>query len=77
VTGNFGFLAPVLARQSPAVLDSINQSPPAVIINGLAAVLFMIGYILFGVAVIKAAAPRTFAGFGARFWHRAVPPPAH
>jgi hypothetical protein len=24
VTGNFGFLAPVLARQSPAVLDSIN-----------------------------------------------------
>jgi hypothetical protein len=25
VTGNFGFLAPVLAKQSPAVLDSINQ----------------------------------------------------
>ena len=48
VTGNFGFLAPVLAKQSPAVLDSINQYLPVVIINGLAAILFMIGYILFG-----------------------------
>jgi hypothetical protein len=28
VTGNFGFLAPVLAKQSPAVLDSINQYSP-------------------------------------------------
>jgi hypothetical protein len=25
VTGNFGFFAPVLAKQSPAVLDSISQ----------------------------------------------------
>ena len=39
VTGNFGFLAPVLAKQSPAVLDSINQYSPVVIINGLAASL--------------------------------------
>jgi hypothetical protein len=53
VTGNFGFLAPVLAKQSPAVLDSINQYPPMVIINGLAAILFMIGYVLFGVAMIR------------------------
>jgi hypothetical protein len=43
VTGNFGFLAPVLAKQSPAVLESINQYLPVVIINGLAAILFMIG----------------------------------
>jgi hypothetical protein len=53
VTGNFGFLAPVLAKQSPAVLDSINQYSPVVIINGLAAILFMIGYVLFGVAMIR------------------------
>src|SRR5215207_7608118 len=53
VTGNFGFLAPVLAKQSPSVLDSINQYPPVVIINGLAAILFMIGYVLFGVAMIR------------------------
>ena len=38
VTGNFGFFAPVLARQSPAVLDSITQYPPAVGINGVAAI---------------------------------------
>jgi hypothetical protein len=53
VTGNFGFLAPVLAKQSPTVLDSINQYLPVVIINGLAAILFMIGYLLFGIAMIR------------------------
>src|SRR5215212_9893164 len=53
VTGNFGFLAPVLAKQSPAVLDSLSQYLPVVTINGLAAILFMIGYILFGIAMIR------------------------
>jgi hypothetical protein len=62
VTGNFGFLAPVLAKQSPAVLDSINQYLPVVIINGLAAVLFMIGYILFGVAMIRTATLPRWSG---------------
>jgi hypothetical protein len=37
VTGNFGFLAPLLAKQSPAVLDSVGQYLPVLIINGLAA----------------------------------------
>ena len=62
VTGNFGFLAPVLAKQSPAVLDSISQYSPVVIVNGLAAVLFMIGYILFGVAMIRTAALSRWSG---------------
>jgi hypothetical protein len=62
VTGNFGFLAPVLAKQSPAVLDSINQYSPVVIINGLAAILFMIGYVLFGVAMIRTATLPRWAG---------------
>jgi hypothetical protein len=62
VTGNFGFLAPVLAKQSPAVLDSINQYVPVVIINGLAAILFMIGYVLFGVAMIRTAALPRWSG---------------
>jgi hypothetical protein len=53
VTGNFGFLAPVLARQSPAVLDSITQYPPIVAVNGLAAVAFMVGYALFGIAMTR------------------------
>jgi hypothetical protein len=55
VTGNFGFLAPVMAEQSPAVLDAISRYQPVVIINGLAAILFMIGYALFGVAMIRTA----------------------
>ena len=62
VTGNFGFLAPVLAKQSPAVLDSISQYSPVVIINGLAAVLFMIGYVLFGVAMIRTATLPRWSG---------------
>jgi hypothetical protein len=62
VTGNFGFLAPVLAKQSAAVLDSINRYAPVVIINGLAAILFMIGYILFGIAMIRTGALPRWAG---------------
>ena len=57
VTGNFGFLAPVLARNSPAVLDAITQYPPVVGINGLAAITFMIGYLLFGIAMIRTRVP--------------------
>ena len=35
------------------MLDTISQYSPVVIINGLAAILFMIGYVLFGVAMIQ------------------------
>ena len=62
VTGNFGFLAPVLAKQSPAVLDSINQYTPVLIVNGLAAILFMIGYVLFGIAMIRTATLPRWSG---------------
>jgi hypothetical protein len=62
VTGNFGFLAPVLARQSPGVLDSITKYPPAVAINGVAAVAFMTGYALFGIAMLRARALPRLAG---------------
>jgi hypothetical protein len=62
VTGNFGFLAPILAKQSPAVLDSISQYLPVVILNGLAAILCMIGYVLFGVAMIRTATLPRWAG---------------
>jgi hypothetical protein len=62
VTGNFGFLAPVLAKQSPTVLDSLGQYLPVVIINGLAAILFMIGYVLFGIAMIRTAALSRWSG---------------
>ena len=44
------------------MLDSIAQYWPVVIVNGLAAVLFMIGYILFGVAMIRTATLPRWAG---------------
>jgi hypothetical protein len=62
VTGSLGFLAPVLAKQTPAVLDSIGRYSPVVIVNGLAAILFMIGYVLFGVAMIRTAAFPRWSG---------------
>jgi hypothetical protein len=53
VTGYFGFLAPVLARQSPDVLDAINQYNPVVIMSGLAAICFIVGYAIFGIAMTR------------------------
>ena len=44
------------------MLDSINQYLPVVIINGLAAILFMIGYILFGIAMIRTATLPRWSG---------------
>jgi hypothetical protein len=58
VGGNFGFFSPVLAKEAPAVLDAIAQYWPVAVINGLAAIAFMIGYLLFGVAMTKTALPR-------------------
>lgn len=63
VTGNFGFLAPVLARQSPAVLDSITEYAPVVVVNGVAALAFMVGYLLFGIAMIRSTALPNGPGF--------------
>ena len=62
VTGNFGFLAPVLAKESPAVLDAINSYPPVLGINGLAAIAFMVGYALFGIAMIRSPSLPRLAG---------------
>jgi hypothetical protein len=51
-----------LAEQSPAVLDALSQYLPVVIINGLAAILFMVGYILFGIAMIRTATLPRWSG---------------
>jgi hypothetical protein len=40
------------------VLDAIAQYWPVAVINGLAAIAFLIGYLLFGVAMTKTALPR-------------------
>jgi hypothetical protein len=60
VSGNFGFLAPVLAAESPATIDAINLYLPVMALNGVAFGGFVVGFILFGIAMAKTAAfPRT------------------
>jgi hypothetical protein len=55
VSGNFGFLAPVLAAQSPATIDAINRYPPEAALNAVAFGGFVVGFITFGVAMAKTA----------------------
>jgi hypothetical protein len=54
VHNNSGFIAPVLAAQAPAMLDAINTYPPVAALNGLLAVGFFLGFILFGIATLRA-----------------------
>jgi hypothetical protein len=58
VSGNFGFLAPVLARKAPGAIDALSGYPPVVSLNGLAAIAFVFGYILFGIAMSRATPTR-------------------
>ncbi|MDQ3451448.1 MAG: hypothetical protein M3493_01880, partial [Actinomycetota bacterium] len=55
VSGNFGFIAPVLAAESPETIDAISAYPPVVILNGVGAVGLMVGFVIFGVAMAKTA----------------------
>ena len=55
VSGNFGFIAPVLAAESPATIDAINRYPPEVALDAVAFVGFVVGFILFGMAMVKTA----------------------
>jgi ABC-type transport system involved in multi-copper enzyme maturation permease subunit len=55
VSGNFGFIAPVLAAESPATIDAINAYLPEVALNAVAFVGFVVGFIVFGMAMAKTA----------------------
>jgi hypothetical protein len=55
VSGNFGFLAPVLAAESPQTIDTINAYLPEVALNAVAFVGFVVGFILFGMAMVRTA----------------------
>jgi hypothetical protein len=55
VSGNFGFLAPVLAAQSPHTIDAINRYPPEAAPNAVAFAGFVVGFVMFGVAMAKTA----------------------
>jgi hypothetical protein len=55
VSGNFGFLAPVLATESPQTIDAINRYLPEVALNGVAFGGFVVGFVMFGLAMAKTA----------------------
>jgi hypothetical protein len=54
ISSMFGFLAPVLAAQAPATIDEIGLYLPVVVFNGFAAVGFMTGFVILGMAVAVA-----------------------
>jgi hypothetical protein len=53
VSGNFGFLAPVLASRAPKTIDAISGYGPVVTFNAMAAIGFMVGFIIFGVSMSR------------------------
>jgi hypothetical protein len=55
VSGNFGFIAPVLAAESPETIDAISVYLPVVALNGVAFVGFVVGFVLLGTAMAKTA----------------------
>jgi hypothetical protein len=55
VSGNFGFLAPVLAAESPQTIDAINRYLPEAALNGVAFGGFVVGFVLLGVTMARTA----------------------
>jgi len=53
ISSLYGFIAPVLAAEAPKTLDAINAYLPVVILNGLAAVGFIAGFVILGIAVAR------------------------
>src|SRR5829696_1296768 len=55
LSGNLGFLAPVLAKEAPAMIIATGLYPPVAGLGGLAAIAFMVGYALLGIAMTRTA----------------------
>ncbi len=53
ISSMFGFIAPVLAAQAPATIDGISLYLPVVVFNGFAAVGFMAGFVILGIAMAR------------------------
>jgi hypothetical protein len=53
VSSDYGFNAPVLARLAPQTLDAINAYPSVALMDGLFVLLLFVGFILFGIAILR------------------------
>ncbi|HUH08310.1 MAG TPA: hypothetical protein VML96_10970 [Egibacteraceae bacterium] len=69
ISSQFGFIAPALAATAPVTLDRVIAYPPVVVFNGIAAVAFMAGYVMLGMALSRSSAfsgwPGLLVGVGA------------
>jgi hypothetical protein len=54
ISGDYGFFAPVLAAHAPAMLDAVNAYLPVAVMDGLMVLSYVFGFILFGVATVRA-----------------------
>ena len=54
VANDYGFVAPVVAAQTPAMLEAINAYPAVALLNGLLIACFFPGFVLFGLATRRA-----------------------
>ena len=54
VANDYGFVAPVVAAQTPAMLEAINAYPAVALLNGLLIACFFPGFVLFGLATHRA-----------------------
>ena len=54
VSGNYGFIAPVLAAHAPAMLSAINAYPPELVLDVAMVLTYIIGFILLGIATMRA-----------------------
>jgi hypothetical protein len=62
ISSMFGFLAPVLAAEAPETLDAIILYRPVVVFNGVAAVGFMAGFVILGMAMARSKAFPRWSG---------------
>ncbi len=53
VSSDYGFNAPVLARLAPQTLNAINAYPSIMIMDGLFVLLLLVGFILFGITILR------------------------
>ena len=54
VSGNYGYIAPVLAKSAPDMLNAINMYPPELWLDVLMVLTYIIGFILLGIATVRA-----------------------
>src|SRR5512140_2030840 len=53
-SGNYGYIAPVLAARSPDLLSAINAYPPELGLDLLMVLTYITGFLLLGIATFRA-----------------------